>query len=93
MRSCVTFSTQHQTTLILHLLTQLSQLPATSKFDGIVAGLNAKAEVESSGGETTSKSFIGLTVAVDEPVVNEDVPSPPCPNIFYEDSYKENLLS
>lgn len=39
--------------------------PATRKFCGIEAGLNARLEMESSGGETTSKSCIGLD---EEPV-------------------------
>jgi hypothetical protein len=38
----------------------LSQLPAIRKFCGIVAGLKASEVTESSGGEVTSKSFIGL---------------------------------
>ena len=41
-------------------LTLLSQLPAIRKFCGIVAGLKASDETESSGGEVTSKSFIGF---------------------------------
>lgn len=59
------------------ILTQLSQLPATNKLDGIDAGLNANAEVESSGGETTSKSLFGLTVADEVLLANVDVPRPP----------------
>ena len=42
----------------------------------MVAGLNANAEVESSGGEFTSKSFMGFTVAVDVLAANGDVPNP-----------------
>jgi hypothetical protein len=41
-------------------LTLLSQLPAIRKFCGIVAGLKASDETESSGGDVTSKSFIGF---------------------------------
>lgn len=67
-----------------HQLTQLSQLPATSKFVGIVAGLNANADVESSGGDTTSKSLLGFTVADVVLEVKEDVPRPPWVNILYE---------
>jgi hypothetical protein len=49
---------------------------------GIVAGLNANAEVESSGGDTTSKSLLGFTVADAGLEVKEEVPRPPCVNIF-----------
>lgn len=38
----------------------LSQLPAIRKFWGILDGLNANEDTESSGGEVTSKSFMGL---------------------------------
>jgi len=47
-----------------------SQEPATRKFCGMDAGLNAKLEIESSGGETTSKSCIGFDV-FDVAVLNE----------------------
>jgi len=47
-----------------------SQEPATRKFCCMDAGLNARLETESSGGETTSKSCIGFDV-FDVPVLNE----------------------
>lgn len=43
-------------------LTLQSQLPAIKKFCGIVAGEKAKELIESSGGDVTSKSFIGFAV-------------------------------
>jgi hypothetical protein len=54
----------------------LSQLPAIRKFCGIEAGLKASEDTESSGGEVTSKSFIGLAddVVVAFPKL-EDAPS------------------
>ncbi len=66
------------------ILTQLSQLPATNKLVGMAAGLKANAEVESSGGETTSKSFIGFTVAVVVVLENVVVPRPLWGNIAPE---------
>lgn len=67
--------------MITLVLTQLSQLPATSKLVEIDSGLKERAEIESSGGETTSKSFIGFTVAVVVLLENVVVPRPPCENI------------
>jgi hypothetical protein len=59
-----------------HSLTLLSQLPAIRKFCGIVAGLKASDETESSGGEVTSKSFIGFADDGVEVVPKaEEVPS------------------
>lgn len=48
----------------------------------MVPGLKAKADIESSGGDATSKSFIGFTVAVVVPPVNEVEPKFPWENIF-----------
>uniref|UniRef100_A0A1B0BDW2 Uncharacterized protein n=1 Tax=Glossina palpalis gambiensis TaxID=67801 RepID=A0A1B0BDW2_9MUSC len=44
--------------------TLLSQLPAIRKFCCTVAGLNSKADTESSGGATTSKSFIRFVLVL-----------------------------
>ena len=44
-------------------LTLLSQLPATRNVDGREAGLNFSELMLSSGGEVTSKSFIGFVFA------------------------------
>lgn len=45
---------------VIDELTLQSQLPAIKKFCGIVAGEKAKELTLSSGGEVTSKSFIGF---------------------------------
>jgi hypothetical protein len=64
-------------------LTLLSQLPAMRKFCGIVAGLKANDETESSGGEVTSKSFIGFADDGVEVVPKADeVPNVPWLNII-----------
>ena len=64
--------------------TLLSHDPAIRKFCWRLDGLKDKAEIESSGGEVTSKSFIGL--AVEEVTVGPkvlDVFNPPPVNICW----------
>lgn len=65
-----------------HQLTWLSQLPAIKKFCGSEAGLKARLLMESSGGETTSKSFIGLCVPVAEAAENMPTPPPKLTELF-----------
>lgn len=57
---CIDFGTVLPLCSTSQHLTLLSQLPAIRKFWGIAAGEKAKQLTESSGGETTSKSFIGF---------------------------------
>lgn len=61
---CIDFGTVFPVCSTSQHRTLQSHEPATRKFCGIVAGLNAKLVMESSGGETTSKSFIGFDVVV-----------------------------
>ena len=56
-------------------LTLLSQLPAIKKFCANDEGLNANEDTESSGGDMTSKSFIGF-VEVDVDCAPKALPPP-----------------
>jgi hypothetical protein len=54
--------------------TLLSQLPAIRKFCGKVAGLKESEEIESSGGDVTSKSLIGFVALAGDAPTNEEAP-------------------
>lgn len=64
-----------------HNRTLASQLPASRKFCGNVCGLNSMDEIVSSGGDATSKSFIGL-VGCGGAAPNALCPVNGGPNIF-----------
>lgn len=59
---CIDFGTVLPDCSTSQQRTLLSQLPAIKKFCGNAAGENARQLIESSGGEVTSKSFIGFAV-------------------------------
>ncbi len=83
---CCVFGSLCPFPLISQHRTLLSQDPATRKFDApteACAGENLRQETESSGAETTSRSFMGLTAAAVAPaaaapaVASVEVAAPP----------------
>ncbi len=83
---CCVFGSLCPLPLISQHRTLLSQDPATRKLDApteACAGENLRQETESSGAETTSRSFMGLTAAAVAPaaaapaVASVEVAAPP----------------